>query len=229
MFSDVIQENPLHLPAVSEFNLGGDLFTAPELMMTPILEEPMMNLDLMFANILSAEEDIIPPIADISSVSSDSLFADDFFDCKKELLEKSAIEESLCEELEMKLPLELESEVKLSMEMDLKHSGESEVKLPPVDMEQDLSAEKTEILVGAMQKSTSSGCLTSMEWVNGGHGPQFLDFGEFDLGAALGLRRAHSEGDIQVYAIFFFSSHSGYKYSLSTPPKPLVIFFCYNS
>ncbi|CAA7408602.1 unnamed protein product [Spirodela intermedia] len=54
---------------------------------------------------------------------------------------------------------------------------------------------------GPMQRSVSSGCLTSEDWRRNGGGritrPNFLDFQGMDLQAVFGMRRAHSEGDIQ--------------------------------
>jgi hypothetical protein len=50
----------------------------------------------------------------------------------------------------------------------------------------------------SLQKSVSSGCLNSADWMNGPARPNFLDFQGLDFEAAFGLRRAYSEGDIQV-------------------------------
>ncbi|XP_031494028.1 uncharacterized protein LOC116260084 isoform X2 [Nymphaea colorata] len=53
-----------------------------------------------------------------------------------------------------------------------------------------------------LQKSVSTGCLNSTDWINGaGAGPVppvFLDFQQLTLEEALGMRRAFSEGDIQA-------------------------------
>ncbi|CAA6671501.1 unnamed protein product [Spirodela intermedia] len=67
---------------------------------------------------------------------------------------------------------------------------------------------------GPMQRSVSSGCLTSEDWRRNGGGritrPNFLDFQGMDLQAVFGMRRAHSEGDIQPW---------GERYDAQTPPS----------
>ena len=50
----------------------------------------------------------------------------------------------------------------------------------------------------SLQKSVSSESLNSVYWMNGSVRPNFLDFQGLDFKATFGLRRAYSEGDIQV-------------------------------
>ncbi|XP_068667289.1 uncharacterized protein [Aristolochia californica] len=173
--------NLFHTSTVSEYDLGGegDLFKAPEAI-NVLMEETVLNLDPLSAAIsmISGGEDVMSAetvkVAGMDSIQSDPLLSEDFYECRKELLAKSAIEESF-HELQ-------------------------EVKFPSINMEDDLSIEKgSPVLDAPMQKSVSSGCLTSVEWINGGlTRPSFLDFQAMDLRAAFGMRRAFSEGDIQT-------------------------------
>ena len=158
----------------SEYDMGGegDLFKAPE----PILEVPSLELDPVTAAIISVGGDVMTEtikVADIESIQTDHL-NDIFYECKKDLLEESEIEDSISELLDVKIPAVQMDEVPLS--------------------------EKLSYAEGSMQKSVSSGCLSSVEWIPGGtRRPDFLDFQGLDFEAAiLGLRRAYSEGDIQV-------------------------------
>jgi hypothetical protein len=98
------------------------------------------------------------------------------YECEKELMEKSAIEETISELLDVKIPM-LQVEDVVTAGDDVRASAASECSL---------------------QKSVSSGCLNSAEWMNGSVRPNFLDFQGLDFEAAFGLRRAYSEGDIQV-------------------------------
>ena len=61
-----------------------------------------------------------------------------------------------------------------------------------------MEKEKQSVPECSLQKSVSSGCLNSADWMNGPARPNFLDFQGLDFEAAFGLRRAYSEGDIQV-------------------------------
>lgn len=165
--------NMVQTCAVSEYDMGGegDLFKAPE----PILEVPSLELDPVTAAIISVGGDVITEtikVADIESIQTDHL-NDIFYECKKDLLEESEIEDSISELLDVKIPAVQMDEVPLS--------------------------EKLSYAEGSMQKSVSSGCLSSVEWIPGGtRRPDFLDFQGLDFEAAiLGLRRAYSEGDIQ--------------------------------
>ncbi|KAL5989351.1 hypothetical protein ACLOJK_010241 [Asimina triloba] len=177
------QGNIAQSSTVLEYDLGGegDLFKAPE----PIIEEPIMgleSLDPMTAAIsmISAGDSVISSeaikVADIESIQSNQLLSDVFYECKKDLLEKSAIKESFPEVLDINIP-SIQNGEKLASEKD----------------------QSTVISMGPMQKSVSSGSLSSMEWINGGSmKPKFLDFETMDLGAAFGMRRAFSDGDIRT-------------------------------
>eukprot|EP00262_Sarcandra_glabra_P000852 TRINITY_DN10901_c3_g2_i1.p1 TRINITY_DN10901_c3_g2~~TRINITY_DN10901_c3_g2_i1.p1 ORF type:complete len:275 (+),score=71.27 TRINITY_DN10901_c3_g2_i1:97-921(+) len=161
------RSNLLQTSTMLEYDLGGegDLFKAPEL----IMEEPVLGLDPMAAiSMISGNDDVIPD----QTVQGDHLLSEVFYECKKDLLAKSAIEESISEVSDAKIPAAKEDSV------------------PEKD---------GLILEGLMQKSVSSGCLSSMEWINGGAmRPSFLDFHQMDLRGAFGMRRAFSEGDIQT-------------------------------
>ncbi|KAG9448272.1 hypothetical protein H6P81_014400 [Aristolochia fimbriata] len=173
--------NLLQTTTVSDYDLGveGDLFKAPE-SINVILEETVLDLDPVSAAIsmISAGEDVMSvdpvKVAGMDSIQSGPLLSEDFYECRKELLAKSAIEESF-QELQ-------------------------EVKFPSINMEEDFRREKGKPVFDAqMQKSVSSGCLSSVEWISGGSTrPSFLDFQGMDLGEAFGMRRAFSESDIQT-------------------------------
>ncbi|CAL2243938.1 unnamed protein product [Prunus armeniaca] len=159
---------------ISEYDLGGewDLFKAPE----PIIEEPGIGLDPLTATIsmISCGEDVTCSqglkVADIESFQSEQLLSDVFYD--KDLLGKEAIGEPLSEALDIKIPI---------LTMDANQIQENK---PIRDV--------------TFQKSVSSGCLTSREWMHGtSTKPSFLDFPGMDFGAAYGIRRAYSEGDIK--------------------------------
>ncbi|KAJ0971730.1 hypothetical protein J5N97_019689 [Dioscorea zingiberensis] len=157
--------------AVLEYDLGGegDLFKAPE----PIIGEPVDALGPMTtAMSLISDVDVITAetikVADMESIQIEHL-DDVIYECKKEFLAKCVIEETFSE--------------------------------PVVQIDEDSEKEKTRMVAeGQMQRSVSSGCLTSMEWINGccNTRPNFLSFEGLDFGAAFGMRRAFSEGDIQT-------------------------------
>ncbi|XP_058095931.1 uncharacterized protein LOC131241215 [Magnolia sinica] len=164
------RSNLVQTSTVSEYDLGGegDLFKAPE----PIIEEPEVGLESLdpmtvAISMISSGEDVISPetmkVTGIESIQSNHLLSEVFYECKNDLLRKSTFEESFPEV--------------------------SDVKVPAIQMEEDLTAGLTSN--GPMQKSISSGSLNSMR-------PSFLDFQTIDLGAAFGMRRAFSEGDIQT-------------------------------
>ncbi|XP_039032083.1 uncharacterized protein LOC120167012 [Hibiscus syriacus] len=73
----------------------------------------------------------------------------------------------------------------------------------------------------AQAKSVSSGCLSSMEWVQGAViKPNFPDFTRMDFRSAFGMRRAFSEGDIQTLGngnVSTISSH---------PDQPIILSIC---
>ncbi|KAK4362946.1 hypothetical protein RND71_018187 [Anisodus tanguticus] len=159
---------------ISEYDLGGegDLFKAPQ----PIIEEPLMGLDPMTAAIsmTSCSEDAISPqglkVSDLETFfENEQLLSEVFYECKQELFGKDAID----------IP-------PLSDVLDMK--------TPTVKADGNLTADESQ---GSFQKSISSGCLSSMEWIHGMR-PNFIDFGGMDFGAAYGMRRAFSEGDLKT-------------------------------
>lgn len=174
----VTQGNLVHTSTISEYDLGGegDLFKAPE----PIIEEPVVSLDPMTAAIsmISCGEDVISSqglkVADIESLQSEPLLSDVFYECRKDLLEKAGIQAPISEVLGMKNPLSGTAENQI----------QENKPLPDVPF----------------QKSVSSECLSSMDWMHGAAAvkPNFLDFPGIDFGAVYGMRRAFSEGDIKV-------------------------------
>ncbi|XP_052174670.1 uncharacterized protein LOC127789744 isoform X2 [Diospyros lotus] len=175
--SNVSVGNLVQTSTISEYDLGaeGDLFKAPE----PIIEEPVVGFDPISASItiISCGEDGISPqtleFADIDSIQTEQLLSEVFYECKKDLLAKDAIDTPLSELLDFKIPV--------------------------VGTDEHQIAEDKFIPEGSFQKSVSSGCLTSMEWINGAPmRPNFLDFPGMDLNAVYGIRRAFSEGDIKT-------------------------------
>lgn len=174
---------------VSEYYLGGegDLFKAPE----PIIEEPLLSLDPVAAAIsmMSGSENAMDEtikVADIGAIQNDPLLSEVLYECEKELMEKSAIEETISELLDVKIPMLQVEELPRQAEEVL-----GQIELPT--MEKD----KSSVRECSLQKSVSSGCLQSADWINGPSRPNFLDFQGLDFEAAFGLRRAYSEGDIQ--------------------------------
>ncbi|KAI8030306.1 Zinc finger protein CO3 [Camellia lanceoleosa] len=175
--SNVPMGNLVQTSSISEYDLWGegDLFKAPE----PIIEEPAVGLDPMTAAIsmISCGEDVISPqalkVVDIESIQNEQLLSEVFYECKKDLLAKDAIETPLSDVLDIKIPV--------------------------VGTDENLIAEDKVFPEGSFQKSVSSGCLSSMEHIPGAPmRPNFLDFSGMDLGAVYGLRRAFSEGDIKT-------------------------------
>ncbi|KAF0927874.1 hypothetical protein E2562_036795 [Oryza meyeriana var. granulata] len=177
---------------VSEYDLGGegDLFKAPE----PIIEEPVLSLDPVAAAIsmMSGSENVMDEtieVADIGDIQNDPLLSDVLlYECEKELMEKSAIEETISELLDVKIPMLQVEEFPRQTEQVL---GQVVVELPAMEKE------KPSVPECSLQKSVSSGCLNSADWINGPARPNFLDFQGLDFETAFGLRRAFSEGDIQ--------------------------------
>ncbi|KAF7816696.1 Zinc finger protein CONSTANS-LIKE 5 [Senna tora] len=164
--------------AMPEYDLAaeGDLFKAPE----PIIEEPVMDLDPMTAAIsmISCGEDVVSSQGlkptDIDALQNEQLLSEVFYECKKDLLEKAAIELPLSEILEIKVPL-----------LNTDENPIEENKPFPSTM--------------PLPKSVSSECLSSMDWMQGAAmKPAFLDFPGIDFSADYGMRRAFSEGDIKA-------------------------------
>jgi hypothetical protein len=198
---------------LSEYDLGeeGYLFKAPE----TIVEEPVLGIDPVAAAaifILSNTDEIIADtikFSDIDLMETEQLLNDVFFECKEDLFEKSAIEEtaSLTDLLDVKLQEIMESPVQ--------HVQENFVG-SILQTDSEVVVEKCAQGEGVIQKSVSSGCLNSMEWLPGcSVRPNFLGFQGFDFEAAFGLRRAYSEGDIQVKFVLFFSQNMIH-YSIQT-------------
>ncbi|WOL04496.1 hypothetical protein Cni_G13217 [Canna indica] len=78
--------------------------------------------------------------ADIESIQNDHL-SDIYYECKKDLLCKSEIEDSISQLLDEKFPN------------------------PAVQMDENPALEKLSSAERSMQRSVSSGCLSSVEWV----------------------------------------------------------------
>uniref|UniRef100_A0ACD5TCT2 Uncharacterized protein n=1 Tax=Avena sativa TaxID=4498 RepID=A0ACD5TCT2_AVESA len=168
---------------ISEYDLGGegDLFKAPE----PIIDEPpLLGLDDPVAAAISmmsgGSNDAMDGTIKVSSMGLSEVL----YECEKELMEKSAIEETISELLDVKIPMLQVEETAVPAAGDLMRPSAA--------------------TVGecSLQKSVSSGCLNSADWINNGSSsssvrPNFLDFQGLDFEAAFGLRRAYSEGDIQ--------------------------------
>ncbi|KAL2556243.1 CCT motif family protein [Forsythia ovata] len=162
---------------ISDYNLGGegDLFNAPE----PVIQEPLIGLDPMTAAIsmISCGENIISPHALTvsaieSSIESGQLLSEVYYECKKDILAKDATVTPLSEFMDIKIPTVKTDELPIS----------DEKMLPE----------------GPFQKSVSSSCLSSMDWIRDAPlRPNFLIPG-VDLGEVYGMRRAFSEGDIKT-------------------------------
>ncbi|KAL9256309.1 hypothetical protein AKJ16_DCAP01959 [Drosera capensis] len=172
--------NMIQTSTITEYDLGGDgdLFKAPE----PIMEEPMFSIDPVAAaiSLLSCGDDIMPAeealkVADMEGLQSVQLLSDIFYECTKDMLERtSSVEDAFLQV--------------------------SDTKLPPLPEESEMIQAEDSKLPSefSFQKSVSSGCLTAMEWVNPPSiRPNFLDFSELNFGAAYGMRRSLSEGDIK--------------------------------
>ncbi|MFQ6626157.1 hypothetical protein Gotur_005460 [Gossypium turneri] len=168
--------NLVQISTISEYDLGGegDLFKAPE----PIIEEPNLGLDPMTAaiSLISFGEDVITSqglkAADIESIQHEQLL-EVLYECEKDMMAKAAMETPLSEVLDIKIPV-----VKINENQNLENKVPSDI---------------------PFKKSVSSSCLRSMEWSQGAViKPNFLDFPGMDFGSVYGMRRAFSEGDIQV-------------------------------
>ncbi|CAJ2674779.1 unnamed protein product [Trifolium pratense] len=162
---------------MSEFDLfvEGDLFKAPE----TIMEEPAMDLDPMQAamSMISCGENVSSQGLKSSEIDdvfqNEQLLSEVYYECKKDMLEKAAIESPLSEILEIKIP---------ALNID-ENSIQENKPIPDV----------------LLPKSVSSGSLNSMDWMNGAAmKPAFLDFPRIDFSAVYGMRRAFSEGDIKT-------------------------------
>jgi hypothetical protein len=150
---------------IPEYDLGGegDLFKAPE----PIIEEPLLTLDSIAAaiSIMSCYENTMDDTIQVSDMGLSEVM----YECKKEVMENSVIEEMISELLEAIPMLQVE-----------KVPGE--LRASPLTGE------------CSLQKSVSSECLNSADWMNGSVRPNFLDFQGLDFKAAFGLRKKWNLG-----------------------------------
>ncbi|KNA17082.1 hypothetical protein SOVF_081890 [Spinacia oleracea] len=181
---------------ISDYDLGGegDLFKAPE----PIIEEPIGSLDPMSAAIamISSVEDSGLKVSDMESLQNEQFLCDVFDGCENELLAKTTSGESTVSDvMDIKFPLMMTNEVQ--------------------------TEENKPVPALPFPKCGSSGSLNSMEWVSSTTiRPNFLDFPEMDFGAAYGMRRAFSEGDIKALA------NGNVSLVQSTLQRPLLIGNC---
>ncbi|KAF6140779.1 hypothetical protein GIB67_042192 [Kingdonia uniflora] len=168
-----------------DYDLGGesDLFKAPEL----FIEEPVIGFDPMTATIslISCGENGISTqtfkAEDIESIQNEQLLSEVFYECKKDLLAKSAIEEPLTDVLGVDITA-------LCLEEAVADKDVSSLECP-------------------IQTSVSSQCLNSVERIHGEETrPNFLDFHVLVNEGAHGIQRAFSEGDIQLRFLNYFKS-----------------------
>ncbi|XP_051222310.1 uncharacterized protein [Lolium perenne] len=150
---------------IPEYDLGGewDLFKAPE----PIIEEPLLTLDSVAAaiSIMSCYENTMDDTIQVSDMGLSKVM----YECEKELMEKSVIEETISELLDA-IPM---------LQVD---------KVPGELRASPLAGECS------LQKSVSSECLNSADWMNGPVRPNFLDFQGLDFEAAFRLRKKWNFG-----------------------------------
>ncbi|XBJ21397.1 GATA transcription factor 20-like [Triticum dicoccoides] len=161
---------------IAEYDLGaeGDLFKAPE----PIIEEPLLTLDPVAAAIsmMSGSDNAMNDTIKASDMS----LSEALYKCEKELMEDSAIDETISELLDAKIPMlqveDVPGKLRASSSTAAAAAGEC-----------------------SLQKSVSSGCLNSADWINGSAvQPNLFNFQGLDFEAAFGLRRVYSDGDIQI-------------------------------
>ncbi|PWZ10414.1 Zinc finger protein CO3 [Zea mays] len=109
MDHDAYLGNLVQPSMVSEYDLGGegDLFKAPE----AIIEEPLLSLDpvaaafSMMAGNGSAVMDQTIKDAGTGTIQNDPLLSEVLYECEKELMEKSTIEETISELMDVKIPM----------------------------------------------------------------------------------------------------------------------------
>lgn len=160
---------------IPEYDIGeeGDLFKAPD----PILAEPILAVDPLSAalTMISCGEDTSQglcelPDLDLGSLQSGQQLLDKaFYECEQDLMMKSAMESPFSDVLDIK-----------------------NISVVPTTIDENQE----------MQKSVSSGNLSSMDWSQAQQETvviqNFPDFSPMDFGSFYGMRRAFSEGDIQV-------------------------------
>ncbi|MCL7049964.1 hypothetical protein MKW94_017013 [Papaver nudicaule] len=101
--------NLLSTTSLLEYDMGGegDLFKAPE----PILQEPLMGLDTMSDTIsmISGGNNEMSSqaikVVDMETMQNEHLLNEVYYECKKELMEKSAIGEGFVDNLDVKVPV----------------------------------------------------------------------------------------------------------------------------
>ncbi|KAF2571455.1 hypothetical protein F2Q70_00004800 [Brassica cretica] len=174
-----------------EYDIGeeGDLFKAPD----PILEEPILAVDPLSAalTMISCGEDSSQglcelPDLDLGSLQSGQQLLDKaFYECEQDLMMKSAMESSFSDVLDIKNISDVLDVKNVSDVLDIKNVSVVTA-----------SNEKQD-----MQKSVSSGNLSSMDWSQAQQEAvviqNFPDFAQLDFCSDYGMRRAFSEGDIQ--------------------------------
>ncbi|XP_022973055.1 uncharacterized protein LOC111471557 isoform X2 [Cucurbita maxima] len=199
MFLVMEVSNMVQTSTVCEYNMGGegDLFKAPE----PIIEESFSGLDPMMAAIsmMSCGNTNISleglEDADFESLQSDQLLSEVYYECEKDLLEKAAIQTPISEVLDLKDQI----------------SKTDEHRIP----------ENRPVLDATLQKSVSSGCLRSMDWMQGpAMKSSLLDFSGMDINEVYGMRRAFSENDIKTL-------NNGNRSQFHSPlERPLLVSNC---
>ncbi|KAE8694703.1 hypothetical protein F3Y22_tig00110777pilonHSYRG00348 [Hibiscus syriacus] len=129
--------------------------------------------------------------ADVESIQNEQLL-EVIYECEKDLMAQAVIETPLSDVLDL-------------LKTDENRYLRSEVHCD------------TDMLL-PFQKSVSSGCLSSMEWMKGAViKPNFLDFPGMEFGPAFGMRRAFSEGDIQTLG------NGNVSTIRSSPERPIIV------
>ncbi|XP_073033423.1 uncharacterized protein [Primulina eburnea] len=170
-----VQGNLIPTSTVSEYYLqeDGDLFKAPD----PVIEEQVIGIDPVAAAIFCGENGISQqPLTELdigSSIESETLLNEVFYECQKDILAKEGDETHLSEVLRTRSPTVM--------------TGENN------------NADKKLLEEISFQKSISSSCLSSLENVQEAPSkPCFLDFHVMDFGDLNGIRRSFSEGDLKT-------------------------------
>ncbi|KAK8511900.1 hypothetical protein V6N13_073731 [Hibiscus sabdariffa] len=132
--------------------------------------------------------------ADIESIQNEQLL-EVLYECEKDLMEQAVIETPLSEVFDL-----VKTDGNRYLQGEVLH--DTDIPYP-------------------FQKSVSSGCLSSMEWVQGAAiKPNFLDFPGMDFGSAYGMRRAFSEGDMQTLG------NGNVNAARSPPEQPIIVSSC---
>ncbi|XP_075497000.1 uncharacterized protein LOC142533950 [Primulina tabacum] len=170
-----VQGNLIPTSTVSEYYLqeDGDLFKAPD----PVIEEQVIGIDPVAAAIFCGENGISQqPLTELdigSSIESETLLNEVFYECQKDILAKEGDETHLSEVLRIRSPI--------------------------VMTDENNNADKKLLEEISFQKSISSSCLSSLENVQEAPSkPCFLDFHAMDFGDLNGIRRSFSEGDLKT-------------------------------